>query len=92
MEIVKKRIISDDTGFPVTVNANKTGTRYMKEGCRYNSYITCSRCINASWYDEDYCNNQMLTFLEKNNSRTVQVYCENYEPTNLNTVDKITDL
>lgn len=81
-KIIKKRIISNDTDLPITVNANKKGDRYTKNGHRYCKYISCSQCKNASWYDDDYCNNQHLHFIDKNGIKTTSVYCENYERVN----------
>ena len=78
-QIIKKRIISNDTNFPITVNANKKGIRYKKDGHFYCKYMSCSQCVNASWYDDDYCNNQKIHFVDKDNIKTTSVYCENYE-------------
>ena len=77
--LIKRRIISNDTGLPITVNANKTGRRYTKNGHRYCGYHSCEKCKNASWYDDDYCNNQQIDFIDKENSKTTAVYCEKYE-------------
>ena len=78
---IKKRIIGDDN-LPITVNSEKTGSRYMKNGCWYSKYHDCTKCKNASWYDDDYCNNQIIHFVDKENCKTTQVYCERYEVTN----------
>lgn len=75
-------IISNDTNEPITINADKIGKRYMKNGCMYNKYHSCAKCKNASWYDDDYCNNQHIHFIDKKNAKTTQVYCENYEVEN----------
>ena len=59
-----------------TCNVDKKGTPH----CRgmYRDYFTCRRCKNASWYDDDYCNNQHIHFIDKENVKTTAVYCENY--------------
>lgn len=77
--VIKKQIEDSYTGLPITVNANTKGCRYMKDGVSYNAYISCDKCKNASWYDDDYCNNERLHFVEKDNIKTVSVYCEKYE-------------
>lgn len=74
-----KEIVSDDTGDLVTVNVTKIGRRYMKNGGLYCAYYDCKKCKNASWYDDDYCNNQKITFIDREGVKTTQVYCENYE-------------
>ena len=81
-QIIKKRIISNDTDLPITVNANKKGNRYKKNGHLYCKYMSCSQCKNASWYDDDYCNNQHIHFIDKDGIKTTSVYCENYERIN----------
>lgn len=77
--LIKKRIISNDTGLPITVNSNKTGRRYTKNGHSYCAYHSCAKCKNASWYDDDYCNNQHIHFIDKDGGKTTSVYCESYE-------------
>lgn len=75
----KVEIISNDTNLPITVNADKVCRRYMRNGQMYAGYHSCTKCKNASWYDDDYCNNQHIHFIDKDNVKTTQVYCENYE-------------
>jgi len=80
--IKSKTIISDDTGEPVTINVLKKAVHYMKYGHPYSAYFKCSKCKNASWYDDDYCNNQKLNFADKEDIKTTQVYCENFDVQN----------
>ena len=76
------RIISNDSGMPITVLAETKGKRYTKDNHPYCMYMDCTKCKNASWYDDDYCNNQHLHFRDKANVHTTKVYCENYEVEN----------
>ena len=76
---ILKRIISNDTNLPITINSDKKGERYMKYGRQYCKYHSCQKCKNASWYDDDYCNNQHIHFIDKVGIKTTSVYCENYE-------------
>jgi len=46
----------------VEVNAETRGKPYTKDGIKYIAYHDCARCKNASWYDDDYCNNQKKHF------------------------------
>ena len=52
--------------------------RYMRDGCNYSMYCDCNKCKNESWYDDDYCNNERLHFID-NDTKTIRVYCENYK-------------
>ena len=61
------------------LSTNKPVKRYMKEGCNYSMYCDCKKCKNVSWYDDDYCNNQQLYFIDTKNSKTIRIYCENYQ-------------
>ena len=76
---IKKQINDSYTGEPITVNANAKGRRFMQDGGLYNGYYSCDKCKNASWYDDDYCNNERFHFIEKDGVKTVSVYCERYE-------------
>ena len=60
------------------IATTKCVKRYMKDGCNYSLYCDCKRCKNASWYDDDYCNNERLHFID-NATKTIRVYCENYK-------------
>lgn len=55
----------------------KSVRRYMKEGCNYSLYCDCNNCKNESWYDDNYCNNQYLHFIDS--GKTTRVYCERHE-------------
>ena len=55
----------------------KSVRRYMKDGCNYSLYCDCHNCKNESWYDDDYCNNERLHFVDS--GKTTRVYCEKYE-------------
>lgn len=80
MQILKVINSDDGSRLIAIVNADTVGKPYMKDGIKYTGYYTCSRCKNASWYDDDYCNNQKMHFVENENSgRRIHVYCENYE-------------
>lgn len=72
----KEQIIEDIRLLATT----KSVKRYIKDGCRYSLYCDCTNCKNESWYDDDYCNNQCLHFVDS--GRTTRVYCENYEVNN----------
>ena len=72
--------LENDDGEEVIIFSNEKGDRYIKNGHNYCKYISCEKCRNASWYDDDYCNNQKIIFVDKNNCKTTSVYCENYEP------------
>lgn len=54
----------------------KSVRRYMKDGCNYSLYCDCNNCKNESWYDDNYCNNEYLHFIDS--GKTTRVYCENY--------------
>lgn len=73
----KEQIIEDVKLIATT----KSVKIYMKEGVRYSLYCDCNNCKNESWYDDDYCNNQQLHFIN-NDTKTTRVYCENYEVRN----------
>lgn len=73
----KEEIIIDGVKLLATT---KSVRRYMKDGCNYSLYCDCNNCKNESWYDDDYCNNEMLYFIE--NGKTTRVYCERYEVNN----------
>lgn len=79
---MQRRIISNDSDLPITVNCERKGRRYTKEKAHYCAYMDCTKCKNRSWYDETYCNNQHIHFIEKDNTKTIHVYCENYEVNN----------
>lgn len=55
----------------------KSVRRYTKEGYRYSLYCDCNNCKNENWYDDNYCNNEYLHFIDK--GKTTRVYCERYE-------------
>ena len=76
------RIISNDNDMPITVLAEAKGKRYTKDRHSYCAYMDCTKCKNASWYDADYCNNQHIHFIDKENVVTTKVYCKNYEVLN----------
>ena len=67
---------------PITVLAEVKGKRYTKEKASYCAYMDCTKCKNASWYDDNYCNNQHIHFIDKEGVKTTSVYCENYEVSN----------
>lgn len=69
-----KKIIIDGINLLATT---KSARRYMKYGCNYSLYFNCHNCKNESWYDDNYCNNEMLHFVDS--GKTTRVYCENYE-------------
>lgn len=69
-----KEIIIEDVKLLATT---KSVRRYMKDGCNYSLYCNCNNCKNESWYDDDYCNNQYLHFVDS--EKTTRVYCEKYE-------------
>lgn len=52
----------------------KSVRRYMKDGCNYSLYCDCNNCKNESWYDDNYCNNEYLHFIDS--GKTTRVYCE----------------
>ena len=58
----------------------KSVKRYMKDGCNYSLYCDCNKCKNESWYDDNYCNNEYLFFID--NGKTTRVYCEHFEVKN----------
>lgn len=58
----------------------KSVKRYMKDGCKYSLYCDCNNCKNESWYDDDYCNNQYLHYIDS--GKTIRVYCEKYKVKN----------
>ena len=58
----------------------KSVRRYMKEGCNYSLYCDCNNCKNESWYDDNYCNNEYLHYIDS--GKTTRVYCEKYEVKN----------
>lgn len=72
-------IIDEDTNEPINVNVTEKGKSYILGGCRYTKYHDCTKCKNASWYDDSYCNNQKIHFVEKEGVKTTRVYCESYE-------------
>lgn len=45
----------------------------------YRDYFTCSKCKNASWYDDSYCNNQSFLYEDSPHSNYEKRYCCNYE-------------
>lgn len=55
--------------------ADKCGKYYGN----YRDYFTCSKCKNASWYDETYCNNQSFLYEDSLHSGYEKRYCCNYE-------------
>lgn len=59
------------------ISTTRSVKRYMKDGCNYSLFCDCNKCINESWYDDDYCNNEQLHFID-NGTKTIRVYCENY--------------
>ena len=63
------------------IATTKSVKRYMKDGCNYSLYCDCGKCKNESWYDDNYCNNERLHFID-NDTKTTRVYCENYEVKN----------
>ncbi len=69
-----KEIIVEDIKLLATIKSVK---RYMKDGCNYSLYCDCYNCKNANWYDDDYCNNQCLHFIDT--GKALRVYCEKYE-------------
>lgn len=77
--IIKKRIISDFNNLPTTINITKKGKRYTKDRHSYCKYMDCTICKNASWYGDDYCNNQKIDFIDEEGIKTTKVYCENFE-------------
>lgn len=58
----------------------KSVRRYMKEGCNYSLYCDCNNCQNESWYDDNYCNNEYLHYIDS--GKTTRVYYEKYEVKN----------
>lgn len=69
----KETIIED-----VKLHATTKSVRsYMKDGCNYSLYCDCHNCKNESWYDDNYCNNERLHFVDS--GKTTRVYCEKYE-------------
>lgn len=56
--------------------ADKCGTYHFNT---YRDYFTCSKCKNASWYDETYCNNQYFLYEDSPHSHYEKRYCSNYE-------------
>lgn len=75
------RILGND-GIPITVLAERKGTRYVLDRHPYCRYMDCTKCKNASWYDDDFCNNQIIHFVDKPGVWTTKVYCEKYEVEN----------
>lgn len=63
----------------------KSVRKYTKDGCNYSLYCDCKNCKNRSWYDDDYCNNEILHFI--NSGKTIRVYCERYEITDDNSIN-----
>ncbi len=72
-----KEIIIDGVKILATTKSVK---RYMKDGCNYSLYCACHNCKNESWYDDDYCNNERLHFVDC--GKTTRIYCEKYEVKN----------
>lgn len=70
-----KEIIVEGVKLNATVKSVK---RYVRDGCKYSMYCDCNKCKNESWYDDDYCNNERLHFID-NETKTIRVYCENYK-------------
>lgn len=68
-----EKTINTDDGL-ITVNTDKCGNPYMKYGCKYAAYFTCSICKNESWYDDGYCNNQKIHFVDIPNSKVTHVF------------------
>lgn len=73
---IKRRITTDDGD--ITVNALTAGIRYQKDRHPYIRYFDCTKCPKASWYDDDYCNNQKIHFVDREGVYTTRVYCENF--------------
>lgn len=72
----KRKIITDDG--VITVNALTKGMPYQKNKHLYVRYCDCTKCHKASWYDDDYCNNQKIHFIDREGVLTTRVYCENF--------------
>lgn len=72
-----RQIIIEDVKLLATT---KSVRKYMKDGCNYSLYCDCHNCKNRSYYDDNYCNNQYLHFI--NSGKMLRVYCENYEVIN----------
>ena len=69
-----KNITVEGVKLKTTVKSVK---KYMRDGCKYSMYCNCSKCKNESWYDDNYCNNEYLFFID--NGKTTRVYCEHFE-------------
>ena len=76
---MKRKTILDDDNNLVSVNCNDRCKPYIKDGHRYSMFFSCEKCKNASWYDDDYCNNGKIIFVDKEDVITTRVYCANYE-------------
>lgn len=75
--VITKRKISTDDGV-ITVNALTKGISYQENRQPYRGYFDCTKCSKASWYDDNYCNNQKIHFIDKEGVYTTRVYCENF--------------
>lgn len=73
---IKRKITTDDG--VITVNALTAGRRYQKDKHPYIKYFDCTTCPKASWYDDNYCNNQKIHFIDREGVYTTRVYCENF--------------
>lgn len=72
--MTNKETIIEDVKLLATT---KSVRKYMKNGCNYSLYCDCNNCKNESWYDDNYCNNEILHFVDS--GKTTRVYCERYE-------------
>lgn len=75
--VTTKRKITIDNG-AIEVNALTKGKFYRKDRHPYIQYFDCTKCSKASWYDDNYCNNRKIHFIDREGVYTTRVYCENF--------------
>ena len=76
--MIKRRILDDDNNL-ITVNCTDRCKPYTRDKHKYSMFFDCTQCKNASWYDDNYCNNGSIVFVDKDGIITTRVYCANYQ-------------
>lgn len=91
-------IQSSDSDYEETGDVVQMEKVYVAPPIKAFDSVICDRQTRISELDQEIkklerdIQTKADKLLEKNNNRTVQVYCENYKPTNLDTIDKVTGL